>query len=267
MPPRVELPESELRNLYEKGMSIQNIANYYDISHGTVFNRMKEYEIETRTISEAHKGKEKYSINADFFKTWTPENAWLFGWALGDGSFTSSPRLTFVISQKDTEVLYKFKEVLESEHPVTDYKQWDKRYQKYYLLSAVYFNSMELVEDLRNLGYSDVPQKLFHHFLRGFFEAEGCVYWHKNKRYTKGGSVGCNISQNDYAIIKFILWRLHEFEVVRGGSIRQQKNTWTLKFGINDSIRLYNYIYTNCANNYLLRKKERFKEMIEQQQE
>lgn len=45
-----------LQKLYNhEGMTIQEIADYYDVSLNTIWRRMKEYNIKTRSISEANK--------------------------------------------------------------------------------------------------------------------------------------------------------------------------------------------------------------------
>ena len=44
--------------------------------------------------------------------------------------------------------------------------------------------------------------------------------------------------QNDKDMIEFILWCLHEFDVVEGGSIQLVKNGSLLRFGKTDSISL-----------------------------
>ena len=170
---KIQISEHELRHLYKDvKMTQQEIADYYGTSRGLIQDRMKEYDIDPRQLSEAGR---KYSINEDFFKIWTSESAWLYGWALGDGSFNASNILRFGLSVKDKEVLYKFRAVLDSTHPVKD--RIIRGYNGYRdsEASCIQFSSIKLVNDLRKLCYHDVPIKYFAHFLRGFFEAEGSI--------------------------------------------------------------------------------------------
>ena len=253
--------------LYDtKSMSIQMVADYYGVGHSTIHSRMKEYGIERRGLSEVHIGNKyatatrKYSINEDFFKTWTPESAWMFGWALGDGCFTDHRMLIIYLAQKDREVLDKMKEVLESEHPIHDYRRWDKRYRKYRYRTGVQFCSTEIVSDLRKQSFYDVPECYFDHALRGFFEAEGCVYW--NACHNQKGAIGVDISQNDYDLLCFIRRKLQELNIVKRGGIHAQGDTAHLKFSVFDSISLYHYMYKNCGNMFLKRKVETFEKLI-----
>lgn len=250
--------ESELRYLHDiKGMSQRDIGVYYSVSHPTIKSRMVEYGITSHT-------KRKYNINEDFFKTWTPESAWLYGWAIGDGNFTLDRVFRFDLQRADREVLEKFRMAICSNHPITECEQWDKRYKKYYEKSRIAFSSKEIVDDLKQLSYFDVPECYLNHFVRGFFEAEGGVYWNK-KNTPKGGSIKSDISQKDEEILYFILWQLHDSGVVNHGVVYSHGNMHILKFSVYDSISLYRYMYDSCGNMFLKRKKEKFEELIEKQ--
>lgn len=165
MMPKIEgIEEDELRYLHDTAkMTQQAIADYYEVSRTTIFDRMKEYKIQPRSLSEALIGNTNgyncrtYSVNKDFFKTWTPESAWMFGWALGDGGYTDQYMLRFRLARIDKEVLYKFRTVLDSEHPVKDFDEWRKQYQKWCYGSRIDFHSKELVNDIKQLKYEAVP--------------------------------------------------------------------------------------------------------------
>lgn len=206
-----------------------------------------------------------YTINQDFFKTWTPNSAWVFGWALGDGCFTNPLCLKFDLGRIDREVLEKFKIALESEHPIYEYKMWDKRYQKFNLASRIQFYSKELVTNLNHLSFYNILGEIFFHTLRGFFEAEGSVFWDKDKKLLRGGKINSSITNNDKDVLVFIWEHLQKHQVVKGGYLQNYKNTWKLKLSTHDSISLYHYIYDNSGNMFLKRKKERFEELIRRQ--
>lgn len=249
---RIEgIEEREIRHMYEeKKMSKDDIGDYYGVSHQTILRRMKEYGIETRSLSESNR---IYQINEDFFKLWTPESSWLYGWALGDGCFTNPLCLAFLLARKDREVLEKFKATLGSEHPIEDKAAWRDDVKKHYKSSRIRFYSKALVAGIKQLSYSDIPESYFGHFLRGFFEAEGSVFWNTY--------ICSEIAQNDVEILDFILQCLHEFDIVKGGCPQPHR----LSFSVNDTISLYHYMYDDCGNMFLKRKKERFEELIAKQ--
>lgn len=257
-----KIPEEDLRRMYEYEMlSQREIANYYGIERTTIQRRMKRYGIKARTGSKAIR---KFSINEDFFKMWTPESAWLFGWAIGDGCYTDGLRLQFSLSRIDKEVMYKFKEVLESKHPVKDYVS-NKGYANNAEMSYIGFNSKTIAKDLNNLTYCDVPREYFNHFLRGFFESDGYVSWSEREKLRRGGEIYTGFSQNDYGILDYIFNVLKTEGIVKGGGIYKdiRKKAWVLRFYMYDSFSLYDYMYTtNCKHICLKRKEEKFEELI-----
>lgn len=260
---RIEgIEKDALQHMYwENGMPQREIATHYGVGHVTILARMKEYDISVRQS----RPQALYRINVDFFKAWTPESAWLFGWALGDGTYTNGYNLRFNLARVDKEALFKFRGVLDSEHPVKDYETWNKRTQKHCPMSVVQLNSKELVSDLRELSYTDIPLEYFSHFLRGFFEAEGCIYWQKSNT-PKGGSIRCIIANANNNILYFIHSTLKDYlGIVRRGGLSLQK-IWRLSFSVNDSISLYHYLYAECGDMFLKRKKDRFEELISKQQ-
>ena len=266
-----DIKKGELKEKYqEEGASICDIAGYYNVGHSTIRRRMIKYGIQRRSPSEAaylRKSRwRKYAINEYFFKTWTPKSAWMFGWVHGDGNIASlrqfPRRLTFDLARTDREVLEKFKVVLDSEQPIDDYERWDKKYQKYYQKSRVFFNSSEIANDLKEMSFYDAPEHYFNHLLRGFFEADGCVYWKKDTRSPKGGNICSSIAQNDKGLLDFIRFELQDIDIVKGGSIHQCGNTYQLSFGKFDTISLYHYLYDNCKNIFLKRKKKTFERLI-----
>lgn len=263
----VGIEEEDLLRMHEtEEMSPYKIAEHYGVAPTTVCNRMKEYGIKSRTRSEANRWNtkaRKYSINEDFFKTWTSKSAWVLGWALGDGCFTKSRQgLRFCLSRKDKDVLYKIKKTLNSEHPIYDYTNSGYTHCE---MSGICFFSKGMTLDLKALSYAEVPIVYFSDFVRGFWEAEGSVYWHRSEKLKKGGCLGLNFTQGDINILDFIQCNLKDLGIVKGGSMCSYDKTWKLTFSTNDGIALYHYMYDNCRNMTLPRKKAKFEELIKRQ--
>ena len=241
---KANIKKSDLRRMYEdEGMSQQEIANWYDVNNATISNRTKEFGIKARF---------RYSVNEDFFKEWTKESSWLYGWFVGDGYILEERRLGFNLARKDKEVLYKFKKVMESEHPVKD------RIVRFGEMSYLYIGTIEMVKDLRKLSYEDVPDWHRSDLTRGFFEAEGSVFLNIDKRRNDDEHIQTNFAQKDTTILKWIWKVLRDEEVVEGGYLG-----WShLVFGESDSVSLYHYLYDDRGDLYLERKKNRFEELM-----
>jgi len=61
----------------------------------------------------------KYNINVNIFKEITPNSAWVIGWILSDGCVYNN-RLSIGLNSKDKEVLYKIKDIMGYEGPISD---------------------------------------------------------------------------------------------------------------------------------------------------
>jgi len=246
---RIEGIEVEdLRRMHSEGMTQVEIADWYGVGQITISRRMREFGIETRY----------HAVNEDFFKVWTKESAWVFGWFVGDGSIATGKSLTFYLARKDKEVLYKFKDVMESEHPIHDYPSLPT-------ISALEIGSRKIVEDLRNLYVDNVPEKFERDLIRGFFEAEGSVMLRVDKNRNQNNEyIRVVFTQKDSTILKWIWEVLKDEGVVEGGSLNQIRGggVWQLVFGEANSVSLYHYLYDDCGVLYFHRKKSSFEELM-----
>lgn len=259
---RIYIPQEELQRLHDvEGLSQSKLASYFGVSVNVIHRRIHDYNIQPH---DGGFGSRQYTLNEEFFDTWTPESSWVYGWALGDGNFTTRKELCFMLSEKDEEVLYKLSEVLGSNAPI---KNRDALCADGMLASRpasrIRFHSMKLATSINELSYMDIPYKYFSHFARGFFEAEGSVYWHR-------GMIESSMSQNDEDMLDFIRWCLTDLNVVKGGWLHRvgiNKEGWKLGFSVRDTVSLYHYMYDNCGNMFLKRKKEKMEEMINEKME
>jgi len=245
------IKEEDLRRMYEDERMTQfEIGRWYGESGSTIHKRMKDFGIESRV-------PRIYDVNEDFFKTWIKESAWVFGWFVGDGYITGG-QFGFTLARKDKGVLCKFKKVMESEHPVHDYISPLGK------LSMLRIGSMEMVKNLRSLRYKDVPDWHRSDLIRGFFEAEGWVGLSVDRRRMKCENTRCTFVQKDNLILERLWSVLREENIVKGGGMSQVKRSgaWHLYFGESDSVSLYHYMYDDCGELYLERKKSRFEELM-----
>lgn len=263
---KIDLSISNIEHLYEKEkLSQKEIAKMCNVSQSLIGSRIRGSMIQRRTRSEAKLlgNDRKYNVNEDFFTTWTQESAWMYGWVIGDGCYTNPRMLRFTISPIDIEILYKFKELMNSEHPVVTYKSWSKKYHTYYDKSMLYICSKRIVSSLKELKYIDVPTNFFSHFLRGFWEAEGSVHRHKHCN-----CIYLDFAQNDKSTLIHIFNGLKQSGIVNSGGIRsnnKDESAWKLTFSTRDIMSIYHHMYDDCGNMFLTRKKERIEELLKKQ--
>ena len=135
----------------------------------------------------------KYSVNAEYFSDInTQEKAYWLGFIWADGSIgKTAPRCSgpnrFTLAQVETEAnhLQAFIEAIECSYtPVL--KDLDRPLGKRTL--ALDVNSRPFCMALENLGYGTkehrtdippMPRELLHHFIRGYFDGDGCLSIYK----------------------------------------------------------------------------------------
>ena len=116
--------------------------------------------------------------------------AWLTGYIYADGCITGewNDRLQFCCKLSDIELLNSIKELLGGAQEVLkssilDHRT-DKRYESCHLTICSYKIVKDLVElhGLRprksklDLAFPEVPDEYLSHFVRGYFDGDGCAY-------------------------------------------------------------------------------------------
>lgn len=137
--------------------------------------------------------------------------------------------------------------------------------------------SVEIYNDLLVLGMSPrksltlqmptIPQKYVGHFVSGYFDGDGCVYFkklqfadRKNQRHVLLSVFSCGTLSFLEALLELLKTR-----GVQGGSLKRKKNGNELALSRLDSVALYRIMYNNLEDSdiYLGRKFELFTHAIE----
>jgi hypothetical protein len=176
--------ELETKYLEEK-RTLSQIAMDYGCTYVTIHNYLKRYNIPRRSVSQA---KQKYFANELFFKNPSPAREWVLGFIFSDGCLWRNGK-TFCLSQKEFEILYKIRMLLECEYKIA--KTNTKRCEKVFPCYRLTIISKEIYKDLLSFGLTPNKSKtiqypkniIYHsHFIRGYFDGDGSVgiYTHRN---------------------------------------------------------------------------------------
>lgn len=169
--------EKLIINDYMLGDDNAVILKRYDISTTSL------YRILHRNNIDPNKDKKQYALDKNIFDTIdTPEKAYFIGFISADGSI-SDQSLKISISKKDEEILHMFKDILKTNKSIK-YTTNIKNNKKYEYVSIEITNK-HIVDSLKQIGIevrktwkNTIPiidNKLFRHFLRGFFDGDGCI--------------------------------------------------------------------------------------------
>lgn len=212
---------------------------------------IKKISEEERSVIQSQNAR-KYNINQDYFKTWSHNMAYIFGFWCADGCIYRGQIFDITIHKKDKYILKKIAEELEYEGNL--YDNVDRQ------ASRINFSCVEIYKDIIKLGgkesksldlvFPDIPKEYLSDFIRGYFDGDGSI-WN-----VKGGRIN---SAFTCASKKFLdtLWEILKTEAgVEGGSY--DPLSYSLRFGKKDSFKIGEYMYKNSPELFLKRKYEKF---------
>lgn len=193
--------------------------------------------------------------NEKFFKKWSPEMAYVLGFFTADGNMIKNKRgahfIEFQITDRD--LLYKIREVLGSNHKIAIRKRGDNWKDSYRLQ----IGSKEIFNDLLRLGLTpnksktirlpEIPKKHFANFVRGYFDGDGNVvsgYFRKCDRKNKSYILSARFTSGSEAILRNLRDNLSKL-LGTTGSMFCKDRTWRLNYSINDSKKLFKFMYNN----------------------
>ncbi len=207
-----------------------------------------------------------YPCNEDYFKTInTPEKAYWLGFIAADGCVCRTEgryRTRIGLSKKDENHIEKFKKAIRSNHKLYFYKK-----ESVHL--CIY--SRRMFFDLNNKGivprkslileYPDnLSKELNRHFIRGYFDGDGCISLNKKREYS---IYFCSGSFEFLRRLSCIL--LEEAKIKTKCKIN--KNRDRVPFFVfsssKDMKKIFDYMYGDVDSDiYLERKFKRFLECV-----
>jgi hypothetical protein len=160
---------------YISGLNCYDLGEKYKISYSSAYKILKKLNTPIRTSSERSR---IYTCNHSFFDIiQTEHQAYWLGFLAADGYIGKNNHIALHLKLEDTDHLYRFRESLESNHPVKIYKY------PYQSLAKIVITSPQLVADLAKYGivnnkscslkWPQVDDKLIVHFIRGYFDGDG----------------------------------------------------------------------------------------------
>lgn len=248
-----------IKNYYKK--TSKQLAKEIGCSKSLVSKVWKENNLKG-------KGSYSYYYNQNYFNTInTSPKAYFLGFILGDGCVHNNIEdnrqwtLNISIHPKDTKILEKFKEELETKKPL--YKSLRDNHPNV----TLQISSNKIYEDLFKYGIKErksteptsiknIPEKYEKDFLRGFFDADGSIYRNSFKYFV------VNLSGN-YEIMRYFSKLLIKYDITPHIYKDEHKdytiNHYGLRiFSIEDVYKFMKLIYYKETEFKLERKYNRF---------
>lgn len=209
-----------------------------------------------------------YDLLYKFENIRTPEEAYIFGFFLSDGSI-SSDNYILKFHQKEREILEKIRDYI---CPKALINSDNKNHNLIICSKEIFTNLTKNFKVSSNKTYQDfnipsIDPKLHSHFIRGYFDGDGSVYLDRGKY----------LRWNIASITKTILLEIQEIlkkegievrfstEVRKGKNLNalgrystEYKNMHRIKISNKENLlKIYNYLYAD-ATFYIKRKRNIF---------
>ena len=192
--PAKKLTEDDKVNicdLYLAGESSIKIAKTFNVSNAVILRILNKNNIDRRSAEEAHR---KYKINELFFdKIDSEEKAYFLGLLYADGcNHKRNNYVNIALEVADKELLIKLAELIYVDNPEEHVKTYDRSAENKGVTASLNINSKHICHKLAELGCDEVKtfkikypewldESLHRHFIRGYFDGDGCLYVNDRK--------------------------------------------------------------------------------------
>lgn len=254
---------------YQSGISLKDLSIKYNISFSSIY-----YIVNKNNISLKGR-KRKYHFNEKYFdKIDNPDKAYFLGWLYSDGNnFTKTGEIKIKIQERDSGILETLgKRIFEdSEFKITEVLRTDGQDQRILSFSSVYTSKVLVDKGVLNkksliLKFpteEQVPKNLLSHFIRGYFDGDGCITTYMIKSGSKFKLTGVfSIVGTESFCLDCRNFISNEISLKKT-KIISQANVFKLSWGGNKQIKkIYDWLYKDCEDLYLKRKKEKFEQLF-----
>lgn len=255
--------EQEVIRLYcEDLLSTPVIAKMFNCKHNAINKVLERNGVSRRTRMYC---MTKNKINKNYFKKIdTEEKAYFLGLLFADGcNFRRGVSLS--LQERDGYLVEAFRNALCSETLKLILQPKEKANHQNQIRCSI--GSWEISQDLSALGCvpakslilkfpteQQVPVTLMNHFIRGYFDGDGCIFVCESKKI---GSISFCGSKMFCAVLKEIIEKIGV-----NLSYDNRDNIAVISAGgTNNLFKMYKYLY-NEATIYMRRKKEKFEHLF-----
>lgn len=252
--------------------SIHEISNILNLDRRTISKILKDNNIEIKILNDHSKKSRKHFFDINIFKQIdTEEKAYWLGFLYADGNVSSDMHTVAIqLQESDYDHLIKFRNFLQGNDIQIELHEKNKA-------CRIRINSTVLSHDLQNLGciprkslalkfptLEQVPKYLIHHFLRGYFDGDGCIcISNKQAHFT---IVGTPEFLNGYE--HYILKALgrQKPNKRKKAKVDHDRTEFIAYAGNKQCEKIYYYLYKD-ATIFLDRKYEKFNSILPSQNE
>ena len=224
-------------------------------------------------------GANRYKIKDDFFQIWSNEMAYVLGFLYADGTIidAKSSRTQYIaFSSKDKNILDSVKFLLQSKHPIyiRPPQKTLHRNGKIYESSKSFclrIGNRKMFADLKKIGLTpnksktikfptNIPNKYLSHFIRGYFDGDGCIYLQRSKGKTQKliiKKLSIIFTSGSKIFLEGLNSSLRKNIELNQNKVYNSHWSYELRYSTSDTIKLFKFLYKDLSKNTYLKRKLR----------
>lgn len=220
-------------------------------------------------------GSNRYICNYSFFKKWSNEMAYVLGFLYADGDIVDakSSRTQYIkFSSIDKAQIALIKKLLESKHTISERPPRMTTFRNgRYLCKRLYIlriGSRAMYDDLVYLGltprksntidFPKVPKKHLSHFVRGYFDGDGCVRFNTTKNSQNQITVNhlrIYFTSGSIAFLQGLNKYINQDLKLNNKKIYNNITAYNLQYSTQETIMLFKYLYGQLTNRVYMDRK------------
>jgi hypothetical protein len=214
----------------------------------------------------------KYSINEQsFLKIEDEKSAYFLGFIYADGSlgkYNGDYLIRIELQEKDRNILEKLNLFLGSTRPISESFKKGRKYYKVSISNKVIYNNLldkglttRKTFFIKFPNENIIPKHLMRHFIRGYFDGDGCITCSKNKKSSISFSLVSNFAflkgMQDFLIDEI---GLSETKII---ATKSNEIGVLVYSGSKNAEKFYDFLYKESFL-FLDRKYEKFSFLLEE---
>ena len=259
-----EKEKEEIIKLHKEGMALKKIGEKCGSGFKPIIRVLKkEGEYIIRQSPNYRRGR---ICNHNFFDIIdTEEKAYWLGFIVADGHNGEDKKYISISShKKDLEHIELFRKTLRSDHSITIDKKWQcvviSIYSKQLSQTLSGYNiHHRKTYDMDGKVLGHIPDAFIHHFIRGYFDGDGC--WYVNKKNYNAVEFGMTGNENFLLPVQKILMTKCNLSLTK---MKSKKGTFAktvIYCGNKQAKKIAHFLYDG-ATVFLERKKEKVSHLL-----
>lgn len=187
--------------------------------------------------------RKTHTVNERFFSEWSSEMAYILGYLYADG-YMDRDKYRIRLASKDKQILEDIKGKLNYSGELKSCSNKQGEWLE------LHIQNKQIYSDLRKLGiypnksltmrFPEIPKEVLPHFIRGYFDGDGCIYEVKRKRPTPGLETDFATGSKEFA--KSLLEILNKI-YPKFRLYNKRANYYCIRGANYASYALYEYMY------------------------